>query len=410
MRTSEEVYLETDAQLDQAAILESFLIENPELERLELILDEFNFFEAVGVVRQELRHSDFLGFLLDPQEPHGLGDTFLTLFLRKVVQGSDVTSLPFSAIDVTLWDLAETEVRREWRNVDVLLINRFHGFVIVIENKIDATEHSNQLQRYRETVEREFPGWDFAGIYLTPDGDLPSDDSFIPVSYALVQRAVATLLEGRSSISEEVRTAIRHYDQLLQRHVVSDSEIAELCRRIYQRHKRALDLIYEHRPDRVALVQQFIGAMIEDDPDLVLDQATKSYVRFVPREWDTEGLRQGVGWSPSGRMLLFETISDYRGIVLKLYLGPGPIAVRRRLFEAALRSNEFRPSSKTLNKKWNDLVKSQVVVTASDLEELDEETLEQRIQAFWAPFRSKHLPRLVADLEEVIPTIPTNVS
>ena len=46
-------------------VLEAFLVENPDLERLELLLDEFNLFEAVGVVRQELRHSDFLGFLLD---------------------------------------------------------------------------------------------------------------------------------------------------------------------------------------------------------------------------------------------------------------------------------------------------------------------------------------------------------
>ena len=30
---------------------------------------------------------------------------------------------------------------------------------------------------------------------------------------------------------------------------MSDSEIAELCRQIYRRHQRALDLIFEHRPD-----------------------------------------------------------------------------------------------------------------------------------------------------------------
>lgn len=398
--------METDSDLSALEALEAFLIENPELERLQLILDEFNFFEAVGVVRQELRHSDFLGFLLDPQESHGMGDTFLTLFLRRVVQAADVTSLPFSAIDITLWDLAETEVRREWRNIDVLLVNAGHRFVIVIENKIDATEHSNQLQRYRETVEREFPGWDFAGIYLTPDGELPGDDAFIPVSYGLVQRAVATLIEGRSAISEEVRTAIRHYDQLLQRHVVSDSEIAELCRRIYLRHKQALDLIYEHRPDRVAHVQQVICDLIQNDPSLVLDQAAKSYVRFIPKAWDTEGLRQGSGWSPSGRMLLFETAHDYRGIVLKLYLGPGPIEVRQHIWGAALRSNEFRPSSKNLNRKWNDLIKAQVMVTTSDLDELDDDALQDKIETFFTPFLSRRLPRLVADLAEAVATIP----
>ena len=63
--------------LTDTQVLEAFLIENPDLERLELLLSEFNLFEAVGVVRQELRHSDFLGFLLDPRQSHGLGDVYL---------------------------------------------------------------------------------------------------------------------------------------------------------------------------------------------------------------------------------------------------------------------------------------------------------------------------------------------
>ena len=45
-------------------------IDNPDLERLEALLDQFNLFEALGIVRQELRHSDLLAFLLDAQ--HGV--------------------------------------------------------------------------------------------------------------------------------------------------------------------------------------------------------------------------------------------------------------------------------------------------------------------------------------------------
>jgi hypothetical protein len=396
-----------DGQLSDQAVLETFLIENPDLERLELLLDEFNLFEALGVVRQELRHSDFLGFLLDPRQPHGLGDMFLTLFLRRVVQSSDLEALPFSAIDLTLWDLAETEVRREWRNIDLLILNRAHRFVIVIENKIGTSEHSNQLQRYREAASREFEGWQLAGIYLTPDGEIPSDPSFIPCSYALVHEAINTLLEGRAAIGEEVRSAIRHYGQLLQRHVVSDSEIAALCQRIYQRHKRALDLIYEHRPDRVGLAQQFLREAVENESGFALDQTSKSYIRFTPKAWDIEALRQGQGWTSTGRMLLFEFSYDYRGIVLQLYLGPGPRDVREHLFSAALELDEFGPASRALNKKWNNLVKSQIVVSATDLEEFDAETLEELLQKFWDGLRSERIPTLVAALEDAVAGIPT---
>ncbi len=39
--------------------LTTFVVENPELERLEQLLAQFNIFDAIGVARQELRHSDF---------------------------------------------------------------------------------------------------------------------------------------------------------------------------------------------------------------------------------------------------------------------------------------------------------------------------------------------------------------
>ena len=65
--------------------LEALVVDNPDLERLEALLDQFNIFEAIGAVRQEVRHSDFLAFLLNPQQNHGLGDTFLKRLLQKVL-------------------------------------------------------------------------------------------------------------------------------------------------------------------------------------------------------------------------------------------------------------------------------------------------------------------------------------
>ncbi len=47
--------------------LEHLVVGNEDLERLEALLDQFNIFEAIGVVNQELRHSDFLAYLLDPR-------------------------------------------------------------------------------------------------------------------------------------------------------------------------------------------------------------------------------------------------------------------------------------------------------------------------------------------------------
>jgi hypothetical protein len=63
--------------------LEALVVDNADLERLESLIAQFNIFEAVGVERQELRHSDFLSFLLDPRQSHGLGDSFLRRLLQR---------------------------------------------------------------------------------------------------------------------------------------------------------------------------------------------------------------------------------------------------------------------------------------------------------------------------------------
>ena len=63
--------------------LKYFIDDNEDLESLETRLDRFNIFESLGLVRQEIRHSAFLSWLLDPTETHGLGDYWLRQFLKR---------------------------------------------------------------------------------------------------------------------------------------------------------------------------------------------------------------------------------------------------------------------------------------------------------------------------------------
>jgi hypothetical protein len=59
---------QVDQWIEDRQALEAFVVENDDLETLEGLLEQFNIFEALGVARQELRHSDFLAFLLDPRQ------------------------------------------------------------------------------------------------------------------------------------------------------------------------------------------------------------------------------------------------------------------------------------------------------------------------------------------------------
>lgn len=148
----------TEAQQDRDA-LTAFVVENRDLERLKALLERFNIFEAIGVVRQELRHSDFLAFLLNPQENHRLGDIFVKRLLQRLLVDTEDVSVPVTPIDLDLWSLEQMEVRREWQRIDILLLDEPNRLAVIIENKIGTGEHSDQLRRYHRTVTEHYPGW-----------------------------------------------------------------------------------------------------------------------------------------------------------------------------------------------------------------------------------------------------------
>ena len=111
----------------------------------------WNLFDAIGVANQELRHSDFLRFLLNPTEAHGLGDAFLKWFLCAALSASP--SPPVSLNACASWDLLDAHIVREWQNVDLFITSPQNNLAVVVENKIHTGEHSDQLTRYRETAE-----------------------------------------------------------------------------------------------------------------------------------------------------------------------------------------------------------------------------------------------------------------
>ena len=135
-------------------LLESLVIDNPDLSLLESKLSSFNIFEAVGMTRQEIRHSYFLSFLLNPSESHYFGDLFLKKFLISSLLS--FKNPPFSAISIDVANLEDAEVKREYKNIDILIYSSSEKIVVAIENKVDSSEHSDQLNKYREIIESDF--------------------------------------------------------------------------------------------------------------------------------------------------------------------------------------------------------------------------------------------------------------
>ena len=234
-------------------ILEEFIYDNPELEELEEIVGEFNIFTALNIENNEIRHSTFLAWLLDPSESHGLGDYFLSLFLKEVTHKAYSMEIDTpSVLDIDSWNFDDAEVLREWRNIDIFIRSDIHKLVCVIENKIYSTEGEIQLVKYKEIVESHFPDYKRLFVYLTIKGDKPTAKDYKPLSYGEIIPLIKHLLDSKKDkIGIEISTFISHYYEMLRRQIMQDSEIQKKCLSIYKKHKKALDLIFKYKPDRL---------------------------------------------------------------------------------------------------------------------------------------------------------------
>lgn len=110
------------AKLDKA-VLDRFLADNPELEELSAKMATFNIFRALKIEKMEIRHSNVLAWLLNPNESHGFGDTVLRRLFSNMLLGRTLEGV--SSADVELMRFDNIEVRREWKHIDVLIID--HG-------------------------------------------------------------------------------------------------------------------------------------------------------------------------------------------------------------------------------------------------------------------------------------------
>ena len=370
--------------------LEAFASKNPELERLEQLLTQFNLFEAIGVVRQETRHSNFLAFLLDPRQNHGLGTIFLQELLQAVLLETETESA-ISPADLTSLNLSQAVVEREWRNIDILVVDEANRFGVIIENKIDSGERSDQLKRYYDSFQSYYPGYKVIALYLTLDGDAPSFDIYHAVSYQIVCEIVEKIAaEHRSHLNGDVVMVLEHYAQMLRRHILSESVVADLCRSIYSKHKLALDLIFEHRPDHQAQLGQYVKSLILEEPELNFINEGKHYVNFGLNEWDTSIIKRGENGNHF--WLIWFSFHNYPDFLkLELSIGLGNEDERKKLLQM-VQKYPLMGAARKLGKSYCRLT-SFSILQARDYEKTQEE-IETLISEKWDEFRRDELPRI----------------
>lgn len=372
------------------------LQESEWFQKLSSSLNEFNVFEAMGMTRAEIRHSYFLAFLLDPRANHNLGDGILRPFLRGVAQTANfghLKDLDYSG------DFMNTKIERERFHIDILLTDRERRLAVIIENKIDSTEHSGQLARYLEIIRRNHIGWRIVPVFLTPDGQPPSHPDFVPIAYQqIIDILIAAITENRDRVQPSVELAVSHYVSLLRRNIVTDEELLTLAHRIYTEHESAIEFIIRNRQPRRTQIARFLEELIQGTPPLrhLKSPANGKHIQFLDEGWDRADMASD--WRPTYRLLLFQFDNSPERVSLHLIVGPANNPTRAKLLEYFRSGPLLLAPEGEFRDGWVE-VYSRTFISRQDLQTAKWEEIRSELSDAWDHFIEDDLQSILSAID-----------
>jgi hypothetical protein len=251
-------------------------------------------------------------------------------------------------------------------------------------------------------------------VFLTPDGVDPENESYVAVGYSDVARVINELLRSKPQ-SPEVRIILHHYLEMLRSHVVQDEELKEIALKIYERHREALNFIFECRPEPGSLLGP-ARDLIKKEPSLELDRQIASIARFVPRAWSSIPALNACppdAWTKTGRNVIFKIKSfkteahDFSDkILLALILGPSDPKLREHFFlEARAKPKVFVGSGSVIGKQWVTIFSKELLAKAG-ARNMDDDQKVMSLTSAWAAFIEHDLPKLTNALIEIAQSAP----
>ena len=198
------------------------------LEKKEQIDAKTNIFYILGVQDLEVRHSNFLAWLMENHKK------FLSLFLMKVckynINESEKLANSYCEVYREYYSndrriLQPTVINEQIDNnrhsIDLVINFKNDKILIVIENKLYSTESENQLSKYYNDIERneEFNGYTKYYIYLTLNGEQPKIEEDKKHWNVLSYKTILEILKKIKPTNKNLEVGdllVNHYIDVLQ--------------------------------------------------------------------------------------------------------------------------------------------------------------------------------------------------
>ena len=282
--------------------LENFIFDDNVQDILDKIKNSvmnFNILEITGMGSQEIKHSNILAWMFSNSE-HNLEYKILEDFLKKIVEFNEVSEattflkhyiyLPEKDKNITIY--------REKDNIDLLIVDNANEVVIAIENKVYASERydgddGGQLNKYYERVDKSYKYFkNKIFIYLTIDGSFPESEKnqsiWLNATHEMIGEVVENILENQTVLSKAEMILTSYVDLLKRRNIMADKNLEELCKKIWDKNSKALDILFRYRTTNLDKLYDLIkipySFYSEESPDIKFDAIDKIYKYVYNKE------------------------------------------------------------------------------------------------------------------------------
>lgn len=220
--------------------------------RLHQQFHQFNPLKVLRVDQYEIRHSNVLAWLFDPNENHRLGSLFLRKVLMNLVTKAENEDKinGFDYLSFLHTSLSDVVVHREWStngygSIDLLIEIPSLKTIMLIENKFHSDESEGQLDRYLTSVTTRYSEWKILPVFLTLSGEPPSHDTYWMLTYEDVLQIIVQELDlNKETIADSIYDFLTYYVSLLEEQLVEDEDTMQTAMKLYQNYASAIHLIY----------------------------------------------------------------------------------------------------------------------------------------------------------------------
>lgn len=225
-------------------------------------------------------------------------------------------------------------------------------------------------------------------IFLSPEGVEASETEYwCSMSYQDVLGIIENA-RRKTKLLPDVELLINNYIDAIRRDIVGDERLVQICAEIYAKHKKALDLIFENKPDRALEVANILKSWAIEktesgEIEVVLDKCSKSFIRFKTKTMSEilpDSKEESSGWNTKNHY--FYEIRNFDGSAFLLSLALSSKNLSDEEINICNKINEHFPSKQQkANWQWRTpFTTKQVKINEELSEDKIFEQLDQKLQ------------------------------